>query len=378
MQPKRELLHNLKTHEQLDGLQAQTNDLRDILNRCFRDGNGQCVLLIGQNGSGKSSLLNKICKEFDPIVLRVSGLLSSDDISALNSLAKQLGVRLGLNYTGYRGADAVSFFKQNVRYSHNILIIVEEVHEFTHSTAKQILLYSLFELLQDEICKLCIVGITQRLDVTELMEKRIRSRFSYQTIMTLGLSPSDTLQTLRNRLISSSPEWTSKAQECLTHIQRQLDLGYQLPALLSLLQTAIVRSTSPDSLPDHFALLINQTSESSRANYLNLLSQYELTVLVALCRTFLQKESVSILKAFNELQSYLKTAQGGLLTFSYTWESFRTVCNEMIRKGLLRTLKHGMKEHAPLNFGFEPVKFLERVKNEEIVVPTCVGEWILS
>jgi hypothetical protein len=376
MQAKRELLHNLQNHDQLVGMEAQTNDLRDIFRRCFIDGNGQCVLLIGPNGSGKSSLLNKICKEFGPIVLRVSGMLSSDDISALNSLAKQLGVRLGLNYVGYRAVDALNFFKQNVRYSHNILIIIEDVHEFTHGTAKQILLYTLFELLHEEICKLCIAITTQRLDVTELMEKRIRSRFSNQTIMTLGLSPFDILRTLQARLVSSDNEWTTKAQECLPLLERQLDLGYQLPAILSLFQSALLRSSTPQSLLNNFTTLIKQSTETSRAQYLHLLSQYELTVMVSLCLTYLRKESVSILRAYNELQDYLKTSQGALLTFSFTWESFRTVCNEMLRKGLLKATKSGLKEHAPLSFAFEPSKFLEQLKSEEMVVPTSVLEWI--
>lgn len=48
----------------------------------------------------------------------------------------------------------------------------------------QSLLYNLFDIAQSRQNPLCVVGITCRLDVVELLEKRVKSRYSHRNILT--------------------------------------------------------------------------------------------------------------------------------------------------------------------------------------------------
>jgi origin recognition complex subunit 4 len=49
----------------------------------------------------------------------------------------------------------------------------------------QTLLYNLFDVAQSAQTPICVLGITSRLDVVELLEKRVKSRFSHRQIFLL-------------------------------------------------------------------------------------------------------------------------------------------------------------------------------------------------
>ena len=50
----------------------------------------------------------------------------------------------------------------------------------------QALLYNLFDVMQSGDSVLCVVGLTTRLDAVELLEKRVKSRFSHRHILLFG------------------------------------------------------------------------------------------------------------------------------------------------------------------------------------------------
>eukprot|EP00041_Stephanoeca_diplocostata_P021232 m.489890 g.489890 ORF g.489890 m.489890 type:complete len:217 (-) comp21774_c0_seq10:934-1584(-) len=58
-----------------------------------------------------------------------------------------------------------------------LLIVLDEFDLFAH-TGKQSLLYTLFDTAQAGLTPLCVIGITSRYDVEDLLEKRVLSRFS--------------------------------------------------------------------------------------------------------------------------------------------------------------------------------------------------------
>jgi Cdc6-like AAA superfamily ATPase len=92
-----------------------------------------------------------------------------------------------------------------------VATIVEDIDEFAHSIAKQVLLYSLFELIHEEVCRLVVVGSSTKLDFFELLEKRIKSRLLYQDLLLLGVSLPDLEAALKSRMVDSDEEWTTSA-----------------------------------------------------------------------------------------------------------------------------------------------------------------------
>ncbi|KAJ1918420.1 origin recognition complex subunit 4 [Tieghemiomyces parasiticus] len=62
-----------------------------------------------------------------------------------------------------------------------LVIILDEFDLFTQHP-KQTLLYTLFDIVQSQPLPLAVIGVTARLDAVELLEKRVKSRFSHRQI----------------------------------------------------------------------------------------------------------------------------------------------------------------------------------------------------
>lgn len=64
-----------------------------------------------------------------------------------------------------------------------MVLILDHFESFC-SRARQTLLYNLFELAQEAGVMLSIIGLSRKMDVTSCLEKRIRSRFSSELLLT--------------------------------------------------------------------------------------------------------------------------------------------------------------------------------------------------
>lgn len=71
--------------------------------------------------------------------------------------------------------------KSGNKKSKSVIFLLHEFDLFC-SHHKQTLLYNLFDISQSAQAPICVVGITRRLDVIELLEKRVKSRFSHRQV----------------------------------------------------------------------------------------------------------------------------------------------------------------------------------------------------
>lgn len=67
--------------------------------------------------------------------------------------------------------------------SKSVVLVLDEFDMFAYHK-NQSLLYNLFDIAQSKQNPLCVIGITCRLDVVELLEKRVKSRYSHRAILT--------------------------------------------------------------------------------------------------------------------------------------------------------------------------------------------------
>ncbi|XP_016119456.1 origin recognition complex subunit 4-like, partial [Sinocyclocheilus grahami] len=65
--------------------------------------------------------------------------------------------------------------------SRPVLFVLDEFDLFAHHK-NQTLLYNLLDVSQSAQTPVAVVGLTCRLDVLELLEKRVKSRFSHRQI----------------------------------------------------------------------------------------------------------------------------------------------------------------------------------------------------
>ncbi|SPN97555.1 related to origin recognition complex subunit 4 [Cephalotrichum gorgonifer] len=186
----------------LVGLDEAYEKVSQLVERTIADGEGNSMLLVGGRGSGKTALIEKVVAKMseahsgDFLVIRLNGFIHTDDKLALKDIWRQLGKEMDVdddlmnrNYadtmasllavlshpseiTGAPGAE------EGVT-SQAVIFIIDEFDMFTYHP-RQTLLYNLFDIAQARKAPIAVLGCTGKVDVVEMLEKRVKSRFSHR------------------------------------------------------------------------------------------------------------------------------------------------------------------------------------------------------
>ncbi|XP_034641060.1 origin recognition complex subunit 4 isoform X3 [Trachemys scripta elegans] len=179
----------------LFGVQLQYKHLLELLKRTTIHGESNSALIIGPRGSGKTMLLNHVLKELmevkqvreNLLQVHLNGLLQTNDKIALKEITRQLQME---NVVGDK---VFGSFAENLAFlldalkkgdrdsSCPVLFILDEFDLFVHHK-NQTLLYNLFDISQSAQTPVTVIGLTCRQDILELLEKRVKSRFSHRQI----------------------------------------------------------------------------------------------------------------------------------------------------------------------------------------------------
>lgn len=120
------------------------------------------------------------------LIVHLNGNLHTDDRLALKSATIQMQLENAANGKVFGSfsenlAFLLACLKAGNKKSKSVVFILEEFDLFcTHHN--QTLLYNLFDVSQSAQAPICVVGVTCRLDVIELLEKRVKSRFSHRQV----------------------------------------------------------------------------------------------------------------------------------------------------------------------------------------------------
>ncbi|MBN3324767.1 ORC4 protein, partial [Atractosteus spatula] len=184
------------------GVESQYEHLLELLRRTAVHGESNSVLIVGPRGAGKSMLLSCVLNELQKekevmeniLLVHLNGkyrLLQTDDRIALKEITRQLHLE---NVVGDKVfgsfAENLAFLLEALKKgdrssSRPVLFTLDEFDLFAHHK-NQTLLYNLFDISQSAQTPVAVVGLTCRLDVLELLEKRVKSRFSHRQIHLLS------------------------------------------------------------------------------------------------------------------------------------------------------------------------------------------------
>lgn len=121
------------------------------------------------------------------LIVSLNGLIHTDDKIALKSITSQLDLENATHGKSFGSfAENLAFLLDclksgNNRKSKSIIFILDDFDLFC-AHHNQTLLYNLFDVAQSAQAPICVVGLTYRLDVIELLEKRVKSRFSHRQV----------------------------------------------------------------------------------------------------------------------------------------------------------------------------------------------------
>ncbi|KAH7160950.1 origin recognition complex subunit 4 C-terminus-domain-containing protein [Dactylonectria macrodidyma] len=184
------------------GQQDAHEKIYQLVEQTVVAGEGNSMLVIGARGSGKTVLLENIVSDLSRLhrhdfhVVRLNGFIHTDDKLALKEIWRQLGKEMQVeddlvNRTNY--ADTMASLLALLSHpseilgtdegvtSQSIVFIIDEFDMFA-SHPRQTLLYNLFDVAQSRKAPIAVLGCTTRLDVVEMLEKRVKSRFSHRYV----------------------------------------------------------------------------------------------------------------------------------------------------------------------------------------------------
>jgi origin recognition complex subunit 4 len=190
----------------LKGLENEYQKVYQLIEQTVTVGEGNSMLLLGSRGCGKTAIVESVLSSLarthrdDFHVVRLNGFLHTDDRLALRETWRQLGRETNTEeeagkVTNY--ADTMSTLLALLSHpeelfgapSHpgaitaakSVVIILDEFDLFvTHP--RQTLLYNLFDIAQARKAPVAVLGLTTKVDVTEMLEKRVKSRFSHRYV----------------------------------------------------------------------------------------------------------------------------------------------------------------------------------------------------
>ncbi|KAK4608559.1 hypothetical protein RGQ29_002100 [Quercus rubra] len=193
-----------------DSPDSNYSKLKFIISSSVTEACNNSILLLGPRGSGKIAVLELVLKdlllEFPDLisVIKLSGLLHSDDNCAFKEISRQLCAEHQLLFSKMASFDDNSQFMiamlRECGLAHKTIIFVLDEFDL-FAQGKQRVLYSLLDAMQSVTSQAVVIGVSCRLDADQLLEKRVRSRFSHRKLLFLPPSKED-LQRLLEHILS--------------------------------------------------------------------------------------------------------------------------------------------------------------------------------
>ncbi|KAL9110628.1 MAG: hypothetical protein Q9227_004805 [Pyrenula ochraceoflavens] len=211
------------THQRLTTpvhLTSEYQKVFSLLSRTVTIGEGNSMLILGSRGTGKRTLVENALAEVqkehgkDFHTIQLNGLFQSDDKVALREIWRQLGREMEMEEDDNQAgsyADTLSSLLALLSHpdeieisntldrsdtgdgtrktSKSVIFVLNEFEVFA-SHARQTLLYNLFDIAQARKAPIAVIGLSTRMDVADLLEKRVKSRFSQRYLF---ISPPRTL-----------------------------------------------------------------------------------------------------------------------------------------------------------------------------------------
>lgn len=156
---------------------------------------GDSCMIMGPRSAGKTLMITKVLEKLSTnfadeyLVIRLSGTIHADDKQAVRAIARQIDeftnnqidadtlekASMAATMQNFLTLFEQANFSESTHKS--VIFVIEDIDQFS-SAGKQTLLYNLLDLSQSSIIGVAVVGLSCRMNAGELLEKRVRSRFS--------------------------------------------------------------------------------------------------------------------------------------------------------------------------------------------------------
>ncbi|KAF2431483.1 origin recognition complex, subunit 4 [Tothia fuscella] len=346
----------------LTNLSSEHAKVHTLISATVQSGESNSMLLIGARGSGKTTLINAALLDLSRSskdhfhTVRLNGFVQTDDKLALREIWRQLGREMEIeddaeNGPGKSYADTLTMLLALLSHpdelpgqadapenqvAKSVIFIMDEFDLFaTHP--RQTLLYNLLDIAQSRKAPIAVLGLTTRIDVTEALEKRVKSRFSHRYVhlpLPKGLGQfvevgkaamtikSDELTFEENAVLSKKggilEKWNKAVGQLFTDVafQRKYisSIYHTTKSIPTLVSDLLIPTSSLTTLPEvkHYVQnIVLLTPPDSNLSLLPSLSSLALSLLISAARLTIihSTESLNFNLAYGEYVSLASKAR---------------------------------------------------------------------
>ncbi|NWI41244.1 ORC4 protein, partial [Picathartes gymnocephalus] len=407
----------------LFGMEQQYRHLLELLKRTTVHGESNSALVIGPRGSGKTALLNHVLKDLremkqvrenllevhlngNQLLMKIpflSGLLQTNDKVALKEITRQLQLE---NVVGDKVfgsfAENLAFLLEALRKGNRtsscpILFVLDEFDLFVHHK-NQTLLYNLFDISQSAQTPVTVIGLTCRQDILELLEKRVKSRFSHRQIYLMNSFDFKQYIKIFKKQLSLPDEFPDEsfAQKWNNNVQ----LLSEDKAVQDVLQNLFHHTKDLRSL--HLLLMLalsavtvhhplltaadlqeasRQHRADSRANIVHGLSVLEICLIIAMkhLNEVYDGEPFNFQMVYNEFQKFIQRKAHSMYNFEkpVVMKAFEHLLQLELVKPLERPSVRAQREYLLMKLLLDSSQIMDALQ----VYPNCptdVKQWAAS
>ncbi|KAJ2850027.1 origin recognition complex subunit 4 [Coemansia brasiliensis] len=302
---------------ELVGLDDPFSAVYTLLKQTVSSNEGNSALVLGPRGSGKSAIIDR-CLDLlkrqhgatssaKYYVVRLNGFVHTNDRLALRDIARQLLITQDLEHILIGSfADAFTYIlnllRSNFEESGAVppVVFVLEEFDLLAQHPKQSLLYTLFDIAQSHQTPIAVIGLTARIDVMDLLEKRVKSRFSHRQIYVRSVQTLEQfkriaqialqINTDHNVSAEYASEFNQKVDQLLasdsvvSYMEHLFDFGKDVRQLLQTLASSISQLSVASPFPQLAPLTacMEREMQSAKLQILANISVLELCLIIAM------------------------------------------------------------------------------------------------
>ncbi|XP_013201457.1 origin recognition complex subunit 4 isoform X3 [Microtus ochrogaster] len=362
----RERFCHQSPHSNLFGVQVQYKHLIELLKRTAINGESNSVLIVGPRGSGKTMLLNQALKE----LMEIQGM--SENV-------------LQVHLNGDRTSSCP------------VIFILDEFDLFAHQK-NQTLLYNLFDISQSAQTPVAVIGLTCRLDILELLEKRVKSRFSHRQIHLMNSFGFPQYVKIFKEQLSLPAEFPDKVfaerwnenTQCLSEdstvrevLQKHFNVNKNLRSLHMLLMLALNRVTVSHPFMSSADLMEAQhlCNLDSKASIVHGLSVLEICLIIAMkhLNDIYEEEPFNFQMVYNEFQKFIQRKAHSVYNFEkpVVMKAFEHLQQLELIKPMERTSVNSQREYQLVKLLLDNTQIMNALQKYSNC-PTDVRQWATS
>ncbi|XP_056287241.1 origin recognition complex subunit 4 isoform X2 [Pseudoliparis swirei] len=407
----RERFCRQKLPDRPEGVEAQHKHLLELLKRTAVHGESNSVLIVGPRGAGKTMLLKCVLRDLQEekeahrnlLQVHLNGLLQTDDRIALKEITRQLHLENAVGDKVFGSfAENLAFLLEALKKgdrssSRPALFVLDEFDLFAHHK-NQTLLYNLLDVSQSAQAPIAVVGLTCRLDVLELLEKRVKSRFSHRQIHLLS-NPTFAQYLRRVRTQLSLPghfpdgefalEWNAgvealcedkSAEDALRrHFNSSKD--FRSMHMLLMLCLSRVSAAKPAITPADLLEASRLSFADAKANMLHGLSILELCLVIAMkhLNDVYEGQPFNLQMVHNEFKKFLQRKSNSMYKFEQPviLKAFEHLQQLEFIQPVDSSLAKTQKEYQLMRLMLDHSQIMEALQKYP-QCPTDVKQWAMS